>query len=134
MVYEQLKETIAKTGVPRQIVADQGSDLRCGIETFCQRHPETCYIYDIKHKTAAVLKRDLQGDDNWQTFTRLATQTKQQVQQTALAFLAPPNQRSKARYMNLESLVDWESSNCLVCQGIIICFYPFFATIGCHGC
>ncbi len=107
VVYEQLKETIAKTGVPRQIVADQGSDLRCGIEMFCQRHPETCYIYDIKHKTAAVLKRDLQGDDNWQTFTRLATQTKQQVQQTALAFLAPPNQRSKARYMNLESLVGW---------------------------
>lgn len=107
VVYQQLKETIAKTGVPRQIVADQGSDLRCGIETFCQRHPETCYVYDIKHKTAAVLKHDLQGDHNWQTFTRLATQTKQQVQQTALAFLAPPNQRTKARYMNLESLVDW---------------------------
>ena len=107
VVYQQLKETIAKTGVPRQIVADQGSDLRCGIETFCQRHPETCYVYDIKHKTAAVLKHDLEGDEHWQAFTRLATQTKQHVQQTALAFLAPPNQRTKARYMNLESLVGW---------------------------
>jgi hypothetical protein len=107
VVYQQLKETITKTGMPRQIVADQGSDLRCGIETFCQRHPETCYVYDIKHKTATVLKHDLQGDDHWQAFTRLATQTKHQVQQTALAFLAPPNQRTKARYMNLESLVDW---------------------------
>ncbi len=107
VVYQQLKETIAKTGVPRQIVADQGSDLRCGIETFCQRHSETCYIYDIKHKTAAVLKHELEGDDHWQAFTRLATQTKQQVQQTTLAFLAPPNQRSKARYMNLESLMGW---------------------------
>jgi hypothetical protein len=37
----------------------------------------------------------------------LATQTKQGVQQTALAFLAPPNQRTKARYMNLEGLMRW---------------------------
>jgi hypothetical protein len=58
VVYQQLEETIAKTGVPRQIVADQGSDLRGGIERFCQHHPETCYVYDIKHKTAAVLKHD----------------------------------------------------------------------------
>ncbi len=93
--------------MPRQIVADRGSDLRGGIERFCQHHPETCYVYDIKHKTAAVLKHDLQNDANWQAFTSLATQSKQQVQQTTLAFLAPPNQRTKARYMNMELLIGW---------------------------
>lgn len=110
IVYQQLEETIEKTGVPRQIVADQGSDLHSGIQKFCQHHRDTCSIYDIKHKTAAVLKHELQDDENWQAFTQLASHTKQQIQQTALACLGPPNQRSKARYMNVEPLIRWASA------------------------
>jgi len=45
----------------------------------------------------------LHEDTRWHAFTHEATQTKNRVQQTALAFLAPPNQRTKARYMNLDS-------------------------------
>jgi len=107
IVYQQLQETVAKTGVPRQIVSDQGSDLHAGIEAFCQAHAETCWIYDIKHKTACVLKRELQHDADWQRFTYLAAQSKLKVQQTSLAFLAPPRQRSKARYMNVDTLMRW---------------------------
>jgi hypothetical protein len=109
VVYQQLEETIEKTGVPREIVGDQGSDLRSGIEQFCQVHQQTSYIYDIKHKTAAILKHELHNDQDWLVFTKLAAQTKQQVQQTALAALAPPNQRSKARYMNVDRLIRWGS-------------------------
>lgn len=107
VVFQQLEETIDKTGVPRVILGDHGSDLKSGIERFVQKYSETCYIYDIKHKTAALLKRILQHDEIWKQFTQLAAQTKSQVQQTAIAFLAPPNQRTKARYMNLEILVRW---------------------------
>ena len=107
VVFQQLEETIEKTGVPRAIVADQGSDLKSGIDQFIQAHPTTRSVYDIKHKTAALLKRQLQNDATWNRFTQRASQTKSQVQQTALAFLAPPNQRTKARYMNLEVLVRW---------------------------
>ena len=107
VVFQQLEETIEKTGLPRAIVADQGSDLKSGIESFIQAHPTTSYLYDIKHKTAALLKQHLQQDETWNRFTQLAAQTKSQVQQTAMAFLAPPNQRTKARYMNLEVLVRW---------------------------
>jgi hypothetical protein len=110
IVYQQLEETIRKTGVPREIVGDQGSDLRAGIEQFCQVHQETCYVYDVKHKTAAILKHELQNDEVWLAFTKLAVQTKQQVQQTALAALAPPNQRTKARYMNVDRLIRWGSN------------------------
>jgi hypothetical protein len=88
-------------------VADQGSDLKAGIEAFCQKHGATCSIYDIKHKTACVLKHELAGDTSWQTFTRLAAQSKRKVQQSDLACLAPPNQRAKARYMNIDVLVRW---------------------------
>ena len=107
IVYQQLEAARKQTGVPREILSDQGSDLHKGITQFCQAHPETSYIYDIKHKVAAVLKRELGADSPWQEFSRLAGQTSQRVQQTALAALAPPRQRRKARYMNVEELVDW---------------------------
>jgi len=35
-----------------------------------------------------VLEHALEEDPSWREFTHLATQTKQRVQQTALAFLA----------------------------------------------
>lgn len=107
VVYQQLEETVKHTGVPRQIIGDQGSDLASGIEKFRQEHRETCYIYDIKHKTAAVLKHVLHEDETWRAFTQLTVQTKHKIQQTACAFLAPPNQRTKARYMNVEVLIRW---------------------------
>ena len=107
VVFQQLEDTIDKTGLPREILGDQGPDLKAGIEKFCHKHPQTCSIYDIKHKSAALLKHTLQHDAHWQAFTQQAAQSKSQVQQTALAFLAPPNQRTKARYMNLEILVRW---------------------------
>ncbi len=107
VVYQQLEATIEKTGVPREIISDHGGDVKAGIERFCAAHPTTCAIYDIKHKTAAILKQELSGDSAWQEFSQLCQQTKQQVQQTAFAFLMPPNQRTKARWMNVEVLVRW---------------------------
>jgi hypothetical protein len=107
IVYQQLEAARKRTGVPREILSDQGSDLHKGIRQFCQAHPETSFIYDIKHKVAAVLKRELGADRAWQEFSRLAGQTSQRVQQTALAALAPPRQRRKARYMNVGELVAW---------------------------
>ena len=107
VVYQQLEAAVEKTGEPREIISDHGTDLNAGIVKFCQHHPRTSAIYDIKHKTAAILKHELEQDADWSVFTRLAGQTKRQVQQTALAALAPPNQKSKARYMNVDVLVAW---------------------------
>jgi len=107
IVYQQLEEARKRTGVPREILSDQGSDLHKGIRQFCQAHPETSAIYDIKHKVAAVLKRELGAERAWQEFSTQATQTIARVQQTALAALAPPRQRRKARYMNVAELVTW---------------------------
>ncbi len=118
VVFQQLEETIEKTGLPRAIVADQGPDLKSGIESFIQAHPTTRYVYDIKHKTAALLKHHLHHDETWNRFTQLAAQSKSQVQQTAIAFLAPPNQRTKARYMNLEVLVRWSQRALVVLDHI----------------
>jgi hypothetical protein len=107
VVYRQLKATAAKTGVPRAIVSDNGSDLHCGIDRFRKTHRNTAWLYDIKHKTACLLKHALQHDTSWQTFVAKVHRFKQQVALTELAGLAPPQQRSKSRYMNVDVLVDW---------------------------
>jgi hypothetical protein len=107
VVYEQLKAAAARTGVPRAIISDGGSDLHCGIDQFRERHTATAWLYDIKHKTACLLKRALEGDAAWASFADKAHHFKQQVSQGPLAALAPRQQRSKARWMNLDSLVDW---------------------------
>lgn len=102
-----LEETVAKTGVPRVILDDHGTDLHGGVELFRQSHPETIEIYDITHKAACLLKARLERDERWQTFGRHLAQTKCAVQQTELAPLAPPRPAAKARFMNVGKLVAW---------------------------
>jgi hypothetical protein len=106
-VWQQLEKTSSKTGVPRAIVSDCGSDLKSGIAMFCARHDGCVSLYDIKHKTACLLKAELTKDEDWLAFTRQAALAKNQLKQTALSHLDPPNQRSKSRYMNIEILLKW---------------------------
>jgi len=114
IVYRQLKAAAVKTGVPRAIVSDNGPDLHGGIERFRKAHPTTAWLYDIKHKTACLLKHALQHDASWQGFTEKAHRFKQQVSLTPLAALAPPHGRSKARYMNVDVLVAWAKKSLLL--------------------
>ncbi len=107
IVWEQLERAVEKTGVPREILSDHAPDLHAGIRRFCAAHPQTCAIYDITHKAATIIKHVLEQDDTWSTFCRFASRTKQQVQQTTLAPVAPPSQKTKARYMNVEPLSRW---------------------------
>lgn len=107
VVYRQLEANVAKTGVPRAIIDDHGGDLAGGVELFRQAHPETIEIYDISHKAACLLKARLEDDEQWKAFGAKAGQTKCSIQQTEWAFLVPPNQRAKARYMNLGPLISW---------------------------
>ena len=107
VVYRQLEANVAKTGVPRAIIDDHGGDLAGGVELFRQAHPETIEIYDISHKAACLLKARLEHDEQWKAFAAKAGQTKCSIQQTEWAFLIPPSQRMKARYMNLGPLIAW---------------------------
>ena len=113
VVDEQLQSAIARTGLPRLVISDDGRDLHRGLALFQERHAEEAsgqapdWIYDIKHKTASLLKRELARDPVWTAFAQRANQMKRQVQQTELAFLNPPQQRGKARYMNVDTLVAW---------------------------
>ena len=49
----------------------------------------------------------MEKDERWKSFASHSGLAKSAIQQTELAFLVPPCQRSKARFMNLHELVKW---------------------------
>jgi hypothetical protein len=102
-----LEEAVARTGAPRVILDDHGADLHGGVEIFRRAHPDTVEVYDITHKAACLLKARLEGNEQWKSYSTELGQAKFRVQQTELACLVPPSQRSKARFMNVGKLVDW---------------------------
>ena len=102
-----LEQATERTGVPRAIVTDHGSDLLGGVQLFQARHPRTAELYDVKHKAACLLKHRLEKEPRWQEFQTKVGQTRCAVQQTELAFLTPPAPKAKARFMNLEPQLAW---------------------------
>jgi hypothetical protein len=63
--------------------------------------------YDISHAVATQLKAHWRDDAHWQGFLKQAGATLSRFQQTDLAFLLPPRQRSKARYMAIDAHIEW---------------------------
>jgi hypothetical protein len=107
IVAAQLEQAAQRTGFPRQIVSDHGSDVKKGSELFAERHPQTVVTYDAAHHGAIVLQRRFRADPQWSQFIARLGQVKARIQQTSDAFLLAPSLRPKARYMNLASLLRW---------------------------
>ena len=107
VVKAQLSEVAKKYGSPMHIVSDGGPDLKKGIDDFIESSSHTSFIYDIKHKIAVYLKKLLGKNDSFLSFCELAAKSQSYMRQTDVAALAPPNQRSKSRFMNLDGLIKW---------------------------
>jgi hypothetical protein len=110
-VAEQLEATREAMGVvPVAVLSDEGAELKSGMALFREQSPgarRVPHVFDIKHKVALLLKRELEDDATWQSFVTRTNRAKLQTTLTELAFLVPPSLRTKARYMNLDTLVDW---------------------------
>jgi hypothetical protein len=98
---------------PLAIIKDQGSDVRCGGRVFSEAHPGVIDIDDIPHRIARLYEHLLSTDESWKSFTTVCANFKKKVQLTEYAVLAPPNQRAKARYHNIDVLVDWATKQLL---------------------
>lgn len=109
-VHQELESLTVQTGItPRAVLSDQGADVRKGAELFCQASADrsTVVVFDIAHAVANALKRQLNHDATWQKFLGDVARCKAQIRQTPLAFLLPPELKTKARWMNLEPLLAW---------------------------
>lgn len=91
------------------MLIDQGADLVKGAGLLQSAETKIKILHDIAHKLALVLESSLKNDPLWIAYTAHLTKTKQLVQQTELAGLQPPKQRSKARFMNVALYIDWFS-------------------------
>ena len=104
-VDQELERAIARTGVPRQIVADGAADLQQGIARFQERHPQTAAVPDAAHHAANLLKHYWEADPRWPEFTRRLADVAAAIRQTGAAYLLAPKLRGKARYMSAGALV-----------------------------
>lgn len=113
LIVEVLNKLSEKVGKPRQIISDRGSDLYKGIKLYREQNQSIIYTYDITHQLALLLKKELKTDETYQSYLKKCNQCRQELQQTELAFLRPPAQRSKSRYLNLDELIHWGNKTLL---------------------
>jgi hypothetical protein len=106
IVCRSLEKAQEKVGKVAMVCADDGPDLRSGIEMFCKKHG-VGRVFDTIHKIGTILKRLLGNNPKWQTFVQAAAEAKKKMQQTPAAHLMPPNQRTKSRFLNIEILTQW---------------------------
>jgi hypothetical protein len=111
IVYEALRRSEKNVGQYIQLCHDQGGDIVCGTRQYAEYVRETegrtvIITNDIAHKIANLLAVEAE-ELGWMEFARRAAELKRKLQFTKWAAYAPPNQRSKSRYMNLDELTDW---------------------------
>jgi hypothetical protein len=107
VVLQEFEKSVARCGVPRAILSDGAPVLKRAIEDFRKAHPRTANLYDVKHKAALFLKRELEDDARWAELLKQAASSRSQLACDRLVYLAPPTPKHKARYMNLGELVTW---------------------------
>lgn len=106
-IQEKLEILSNQVGIPQQILADHGSNLKKGSQLYQKKYPNVIYTYDVTHAMSNLLKQQLTQDETYHNFLEDCHKCRLKLQQTELAFLAPPSQRSQCRYFNVERLVNW---------------------------
>lgn len=106
-VRRTLEAVYHHTGTPAQIVSDGGSNINKGVVDFQKDHSAFIKTYDITHKAALIIKKQIAEDKNWKRLYKQIAYTKKAVVHTRIAFLAPPKAREKSRWMNLETYINW---------------------------
>ena len=83
-------------------VTDGGSTIKYGL-----REVEIKQVYDITHAIAICLQRLYEKDENFKDFAHKAGQMRFKLCCSKYAHLIPPNQRSKSRFLNVDTLSNW---------------------------
>ena len=100
-VEAELRKARERTGTPHLIVSDQGSDLLKGIADFQSGYPRVAHVLDVAHYGANVLEKTWSNQPRWRQFMHDLQSVSGKLRQTPTAYLLPPQQRTKARFMNI---------------------------------
>ncbi len=122
-VYQKLEK---KYGTPRAILSDGAAELREGALPLKTESENMIVLRDFKHYAANVMKSLIGNSESFKEFSSQVGRTRSAVQQTELAHFAPPASKSKARFMNLASMLKWgemvswviENPTSKSCEGI----------------
>ena len=106
-IAELLKRLIAQMGRPAAYLKDGGSDLHKAVALLDEQGLGSPCIDDISHAVAGMLKRTYQDHPAFETFLSACGRVSGKLKHTILACLAPPNVRTKARFMNVHRLFTW---------------------------
>ena len=98
-IEKSIKEIKSK---PEYVISDQAHNL---INEISQS--ELLHNIDISHTMGACFKHVYGNEPDFVDFTTLLGKVRLQYHLTDKAYLLPPNMRSIARFMNLNSWVDW---------------------------
>lgn len=102
-----LRETANAIGNIISICSDQGSEIINGIRKFQITSSETRHIVDTAHRVSNLLEATLEKNPRWKKFRDEVTLARRRMQNSLIPAALPPSPRTKARYMNVDSLIKW---------------------------
>jgi hypothetical protein len=102
-----LMKVMARTGSPSAFLKDGGADLNRAVNLLEEQGYPCPRIADISHIIANLFKHTYSDHPLFSEFVSACGRVSTNLKQTLLASLAPPKVSTKARFMNLHSLVAW---------------------------
>ncbi len=106
-IAEVLKRLIAQMGRPAAYLKDGGSELHKAVAFLGEQGLSSLCLDDISHAVAGMLKRVYQDHPTFATFLAACGRVSGKLTHTILACLAPPQVRTKARFMHVHRLFTW---------------------------
>ena len=106
-VAEQYEALIEEIGTPLAINSDEAVELQEPAAALKHGGKAVLVQTDPKHKLANIIKSVIGKAERFEKFHKQLGQTRAAIQQTELSHFTPPKQKTKARFMNLQSTMHW---------------------------
>jgi hypothetical protein len=103
---EEIKKVLSglkeELGGIKYAVCDGGNNIKKGLKLVGITH-----VYDITHKIAWILSKQLKKNEIYIYLTNKMIEMRVKYLQTEIAYLIPPKQRGKSRYLNINEISKW---------------------------
>lgn len=98
----EIEKAGKKLGKISYAVSDKGASITKALELCNIRQ-----VHDITHRISNIVKKIYKKDIGFNEYIKALSGLRLQLQQSSLAHIMPPQQRSKCRFMNLKPLSGW---------------------------